>query len=658
MKGKPLDPLYRESTIDAVASLADAATSLAELLALSSRPTVDAWHKAVQSRLLPRLRPDFPLVAAICGGGSAGKSTLFNSLLGRALSPTGGRAGINRRPLIALSAAYRSTPGVAEALCDSFGCPPQLLETADQLAVPGDPLLYYAETLPPGLALLDTPDFDTGAGGGYQNREMAERSLDAADVLIYIFTNANYNNRDNTDFIARMLTAVGTRNSLLVYRAYPAFGDDVILEHAGTVARNLYGDRAGQHVLGVYRAGEDNRVAAGERPMQLLPVGAARTGLMEALSELDPRQVKNDLHRSIFEDAMAQGADFLQEVRRSSDHLSLYLEGLRTAQRRCVQDALGHLPMDAVVRRFSEIWRDTDPSHVKFMRRTGRVVETPVRLLLRAAKWIGGSREEKQEQRPDSEVAAAMEADLVHAANQLRKTAVDPAIGLHLAPGDPAAEALREPVRRLAADIGTAEQSAGEGRIAFQIPVHPAMANVQERLRSRNWRADVDAMLARRETLGSLTVQLEDELRRLVDAQRARMTTFDQIRQTFAAMLNIIPATAAVTYVLHTGDPVGAAGIKVKLAGLFGLNDLYALVAIPATAGMQKADLKQLEALLAPVARAWLTHKLTAIEALFEEMITGDLLERGTQTLDAAARGIDAMEQSLAHGRRVLEKAQ
>jgi hypothetical protein len=29
------------------------------------------------------------------------------------------------------------------------------------------------------------------------------------------------------------------------------------------------------------------------------------------------------------------------------------------------------------------------------------------------------------------------------------------------------------------------------------------------------------------------------------------------------------------------------------------------------------------------VARAWLTHKLTAIEALFEEKITGSLLNRG-----------------------------
>ena len=651
-----MDPLYDEHTVDALTTLKDAAVALADLLVLPSRSAVGAWQRAVDGRLIPRLKPDFPLVAAICGGGSAGKSTLFNAILGRSVSPTGGRAGINRRPLIALNAAHRRATGVAEALCDPFGCSPQLLEDSDQLSAPGDPLMYYEATLPTGLALLDTPDFDTGAGGDYRNREMAEQSLDAADVLIYIFTNANYNNRDNTDFIARMLTAVGIRNSFLIYRVYPAFSDDEILDHAGTVGRNLYGDRARQHVLGIYRAGEDNRVAAGERPMTITPVGSTRASLKEALAQLDPRQVKHALHRSIFTDAILQGQDFIREARESRDHLTLYLEGLRTSQRRGVQDALGHLPMDAVVRRFSEIWRDTDPPHVKFMRRTGRVVETPVRLLLRAAKWIGKSSSEKREQRPDSEVAAAMEADLVHAANQLRKTAVDPAIGLHLDPSDPAANALRELIRRLPADIGATEQPGREGQVVFQIPMHPALSAVQEALRSRDWSRDIEEMLARRETLGSITSQLEAELRRLVGEQRARMTTFDQIRQTFAAMLNIIPATAAVTYVLHTGDPVGAAGIKVKLAGLFGLNDLYALVAIPATAGMQRADLKQLEALLAPVARAWLTHKLTAIEALFQEKITGTLFEQGAKTLAIAADRIDEMDRSLASGRRVLEK--
>jgi hypothetical protein len=192
--------------------------------------------------------------------------------------------------------------------------------------------------------------------------------------------------------------------------------------------------------------------------------------------------------------------------------------------------------------------------------------------------------------------------------------------------------------------------------VTLQVPLHPALAATQADLRSQNWSAVVDDMLARKETLLGLTSQLEADLQRLAREQRSRMTTFDQIRQTFSAMLNIIPATAAVTYVLHTGDPVGAVGIKVKLAGLFGLNDLYALVAIPATAGMKKADLKQLEALLGPVAQAWLTHKLKAIEALFEEKITGPLLRRGQDTAEHTAERIESMSESLARCGRALEK--
>ena len=651
-----MDQLYDEGTIEAVARLKDTAVRLSDLLALECRPAVEAWQQAVEVRLLPRLKPDFPLVAAVCGGGSSGKSTLFNALVGRPLSPTGGRAGINRRPLIAISARYEKQPEVADVLCDPFDCAPKMLESAEELASPGDPLLCYEKSLPRGLALLDTPDFDTGAGGSYQNREMAERSLSAADVLIYIFTNANYNNRDNTDFIARMLTTVGTRNSFLVYRVYPSFNDDEVLDHAGTVARNLYGEGAERHVLGVYRAGEDNRVAAGERSVGVVPTGDDRIGLMEALSQMDPRKVKGELHRSIFTDVIHQGQGFVEEVRQANEHLAAYLEGLRTMQRSSVQEALSHLPMDAVVRRFSQIWRDTDPSHVKIMRKTGQVVEGPLRLALRAAKWIRGSKTGKKEALPEGVAAAAMEADLVQAANGLRKAAVDPELSLRLSRTDPAVDRMRERLRRLTKGAGVAETLTQGDMVIFRISLPPALDATREALRGANWSATLEDMLARQEAPGGLTGELEEELQRLVREQRARMTTFDQIRQTFAAMLNIIPATAAVTYVLSTGDPVGAVGIKVKLAGLFGLNDLYALVAIPATAGMKKADLKQLEALLAPVARAWLTHKLTAIEALFEEKITGALLQKGQAVSAAAADDIQQMDQSLAHCGRALEK--
>jgi hypothetical protein len=290
------------------------------------------------------------------------------------------------------------------------------------------------------------------------------------------------------------------------------------------------------------------------------------------------------------------------------------------------------------------------------MRKTGRVVETPVRLLMRAARWLGGSEPKPNGLQDGGVMASAVEADLIRAANRLRQAAVDPTIVLHLSETDPAVGPLRESIRRLAKPTGATVQRTDSGMVSLQVPFHPALAATQADLRSQNWSAVVDEMLARQERLLGLTSQLEADLLRLANEQRSRMTTIDQIRQTFSAMLNIIPATAAVTYVLHTGDPVGAVGIKVKLAGLFGINDLYALVAIPATAGMKKADLKQLEALLGPVARAWLTHKLTAIEALFEEKITGPLLGRGQDMADRTAELIDSMAESLAHCGRALEK--
>ena len=111
--------------------------------------------------------------------------------------------------------------------------------------------------------------------------------------------------------------------------------------------------------------------------------------------------------------------------------------------------------------------------------------------------------------------------------------------------------------------------------------------------------------------------------------------------------MNVLPATVAVTYVLSTGDPVGAAGIKVKLAGLFGAKDLYALFAIPATTGMKKADQKQLQIMLGPIVETWLSHKLTIIQNLFEEHITGDILRIADESIAEAAHRINDIEDSL-----------
>ncbi len=609
---------------------------LAELLQFDAAGEIGPWAKAIDTRLLARFDPGFPLVAAVCGGGSSGKSTLFNSLIGARRSPTGGRAGMNRRVLFSLPASLEGRADLVTALLDPFGMPAAALERPDELLDPGGPLFVATAGR---VVLMDTPDFDTGAGGRYANRESARGALDAADVLIYVFTNSNYNNRDNTDFIAEMLTGIGRRKCFLVYRVYPGFTEEEVVAHAMTVAGHIYGAEAGKSVLGIYRADEDNRVAAGEAFMALRPAREGDPTLAAALESLDLAQLRLDLHASVVADVLGKADELAGRAHRSLEDLHRYLGALRAAQALCLQEALSFFPMDRVVRRFATIWADTDPPAVRLMRRTGSLIELPVRAVLGAAGWarekLSGA---PPAPAPEDQFARKLEENLVAAATALNHYLLSPHLVL---PAAAPAPAVYEPSAALPERRDPAVP-------AVSVAAHPAVLPAQVRLRQRDFDAVLQRILSRREEIGRIGRDMDEELRRLADHFRRRMGAWAKISQTFWAALNVLPATLAVTYVLSTGDPVGGATIKVKLAGLFGMKDLYALVAIPVTRGMKKADRKQLQAMLGPLARTWLQGKSAAVQALFEEALSGDILRAAEEAAAAAGRLSDSLSQALA----------
>ena len=94
---------------------------LAELLKLDAEKEIGPWAQVIDARLLARFDPAFPLVAAICGGGSSGKSTLFNALMGARHAPTGGRAGMNRRVLLSIPPELVFRSARIAALVEPFG---------------------------------------------------------------------------------------------------------------------------------------------------------------------------------------------------------------------------------------------------------------------------------------------------------------------------------------------------------------------------------------------------------------------------------------------------------------------------------------------------------------------------------------------------------
>jgi hypothetical protein len=220
---------------------------------------------------------------------------------------------------------------------------------------------------------------------------------------------------------------------------------------------------------------------------------------------------------------------------------------------------------------------------------------------------------------------------------------------------DPSAAKMAEIIEKIRAvkDLEKAQppkaEPSGEGPArTFLVDAHPVVLAEQEKLRARDFKSILQTILAEKENIVAITHDMDKDLEKLADHFRGKMGVWRKISQTFWALLNILPATVAVTYVLSTGDPVGAAGIKVKLAGLFGAKDLYALFAIPVTTGLKSADRKQIEEMLAPIVQTWLNHKLVTVQHLFEEHISGEILRCARNNLKDAGTLISATEDLLA----------
>jgi hypothetical protein len=637
-----MESVLSRSKVNALFALREDLPKTAKLLALSEEPFLLDWKNSLDRKLLPRMQPDFPLTVAICGGGSSGKSTLFNTLALNPISPTGGKAGINRRVLIAVHSSHLQRENFLDALYEPFGCHPCELTETEELTQKGDPLYVIGDQIPKNLVLLDTPDFDTGRKGIYANRQLAQNSLEASDILIYIFTNANYNNCDNTGFLARIIAGIGRRKCFLVYRVYPSFTDKEVLDHAATVGENIYGDSADESILGIYRADDENAVAAGEKFMTLTSVRKTRFSLLDALSQIDPRKQRLNLFASILADVLKGAAKIRSQLDCSHKALAVYLDAVKTAQSHSVHEALSHFPVDEVVKRFAQIWLATDPAHIKAMRNTGKIVEIPFAALVSAVKWLTRSPEEPREKEASRKFSTQLEVDLLGAANQLYKNLVDPELSVTLAKKDPVARRMQATFDHLKQNLtlkwyrGEYEEVPDRNNpdktelFRFTVTAHPAVAASKAELKRQNWRKVLDRIISQKENIVSLSKPMETELRSLADQFRSRMSFTARIRQTFTAFLNVLPATAAVTYILVTGDPVGGTGIKIKLAGLFGLKDLYALVAIPVTAGIKQADLDQLEIMLGPITQTWLNTKLKTVQTLFETEISSAIVNEAT----------------------------
>ncbi|MFC0675873.1 dynamin family protein [Brachybacterium hainanense] len=171
--------------------------------AQEGRGDVDAALSQLADHVRPRLESlHAPLLVVIGGSTGAGKSTLVNSLVGRAVSRAGAIRPTTRRPVLmhhpedaAWFEGPRILPGLARVSEGSADAVAGADASAPVPAAAGDEAAATSLALAPstaigrGIALLDAPDIDSVSSG---NRELARQLLRAADLWLFVTTANRY----------------------------------------------------------------------------------------------------------------------------------------------------------------------------------------------------------------------------------------------------------------------------------------------------------------------------------------------------------------------------------------------------------------------------------------------------------------------------------
>jgi hypothetical protein len=229
-----------------------------------------------------------------------------------------------------------------------------------------------------------------------------------------------------------------------------------------------------------------------------------------------------------------------------------------------------------------------------------------------------------------------MEEDLVTAVTSLHAQAIGPQITVSGSLNDPIVKRMSDLIDHLRVQKGNAavqnprtEAADQDHVLRFFVDTHPAVFAEQKRLRDQDFRSILQSILSQKEDLVDIPQDMVADLKDLAEHFRRKMGLWAKIRDTFWASLNVLP------------------GIKVKLTGLFGAKDLYALVAIPVTTQLKKADQQQLETMLGPIAEAWFNHKLKKVQQLFEQSITAGTIRTVNDTIERATAKIDEIKNSM-----------
>ncbi|HEV3340139.1 MAG TPA: GTPase [Pirellulales bacterium] len=168
-------------------------------------PASEEWLALLKQKLLPQLEARPALVVAVVGGTNIGKSVVFNHLAGQNASAVSPLAAGTRHPVCLVPPGFDDEADLVSRLFKGFELRRWQSEK-DSLTDSAEHLIFWrvADSVPPRLLLLDTPDVDSDAAVNWLRADQIRR---VADVLIAVLTQQKYNDAAVKQFFRKAAEA-------------------------------------------------------------------------------------------------------------------------------------------------------------------------------------------------------------------------------------------------------------------------------------------------------------------------------------------------------------------------------------------------------------------------------------------------------------------